>query len=219
MEDGISKEARAEFLKNQREQRKANRKKGQTSWASRAGPSQPSGGVCVGVSTLRTSAPTEMPSTTRDAPCGLAARLTPPPLESTGMMPPVGELDEDAVGHPPAHQGNSTQAGDVSAAHATAVMPRPPPPPIMFNPTAVPPPIAPRHAAGVEGSRPQAPMHPSIAFNVNETVERALTEARRDAGVAERRATFWKCRFRDLALWAASFVVLSYASDHSFEDG
>jgi len=52
---------------------------------------------------------------------------------------------------------------------------------------------------------------------VNETVERALTEARREAGVAERSAAFWKCRFRDLAVWSASFVVLTYASDHSFE--
>lgn len=57
-----------------------------------------------------------------------------------------------------------------------------------------------------------------MAFNVNETVEKALTEARRDAGVAKRKAAFWRCRFRDLAVWAASFVVLAYASDHGFDD-
>lgn len=57
-----------------------------------------------------------------------------------------------------------------------------------------------------------------MAFNVNETVERALAEARRDVGVAERITMFCKCRFRDLAVWAASFVILTYASDHGFED-
>lgn len=244
MEDGISKKDRAEFLKKQREERKANRKKGMQRPASRPRPTEPSGGV--GIRNRRTSAPAMMPSTV-DVPSGFAAHLTPatPPREVQGTseadlaqappMPTVednaaakgrrtpppmasaglsltGEHGGEAVVSPPA-QPDSIRAGEVLAAPAAAVRA---PPPRMFNPTSVPPPVAPPSSAA--SSHAQPPRHPSIAFNVNETVERALTEARRDAGVAERRATFWKCRFRDLTVWAASFVVLSYASDHSFED-
>lgn len=91
------------------------------------------------------------------------------------------------------------------------------PPPCMFNPTAIPPPTAALSTSAVS-AQSQPPRHPSIAFSVNETVERALKIAEGEKHVAERRAAFWKYRFRDLAVWAASFAILSYASDHGFED-
>lgn len=244
VEDGVSKKDRAEFLRKQREERKANRKKEMKRSAARPRPTEPSAGV--GIRNRRTSAPAMIPSTgdlqsglaaplsprtyAREAPCTSKAdvaktppmctgedetvakgRRTPPPMASIGL-PSTGEHDGGAEVSPPA-LADSTPAGEVLAAPVTAVRTSPP---LMFNPTAVPPPVAPVSAAS--SSHAQPPRHPSIAFNVNETVERALTEARRDAGVAERRAAFWKCRFRDLAMWAASFVLLSYASDHSFED-
>lgn len=243
MEDGISKKDRAEFLRKQREERKANRKKEMQRSASRPRPTEASGDA--GIRNRRTSAPAIMPSTgdvrsgfavplspatsTRESPgtsetnstqnptlsigednVVVKSRRTPPPMSSTGIS--TREHDGGAVVSPPS-QADSTPAGEVLAAPATAVRA---PPPLMFNPTAVPPPVAPPSAAA--SSHAQPPRHPSIAFNVNETVERALTEARRDAGMAEKRAAFWKYRFRDLAVWAVSFVVVAYASDHSFED-
>lgn len=233
VENGISKKDRAEILRKRREERKANRKKEMQRSASRPGSTESSG--VVGIRNRRTSAPAMM-SSTGSVRSGLAAPLSPTPRETVGTsesdvaQTPAMSVGEDSspamvstglstgehVGGPavsPPAQADSTQAGEVLAAPATATRA---PPPLMFNPTAVPPPVAPPSSA--TRSHAQPPRHPSIAFNVNETVERALTEARRDAGVAERRATFWKHRCRDLAVWAASFVVLSYASDHSFED-
>lgn len=223
VEDGISKKDRQEYLKKQREERKANRKN------SRPRSVEPSGSVSI--RNRRTSAPAMMPATV-NGPSGFTAPGTPatPPRDAPGtsMGDPVqepprptvednGEAESSATGEqgvgaavpPPALADSSGEGLTAPAAEV-----RPPPP--FFNPTAVPPPIAPPSTAA--SSHAQPPRHPSIAFNVNETVEKALTEARRDAGVAERRAAFWKCRFRDLAVWSASFVVLAYASDHGFED-
>lgn len=218
VEDNVSKEDRREYLKKQREERKANRKN------TRPRSVEPSV-----IRNRRTSAPAIMPS----AVIGRSAFATPgtpatPPREApvtskaeSVQEPPKPTMDgtggadspateEQAAG--PAVPPPSASSDEVSAPPAAPV--RPPPP--FFNPTAVPPPVAPPSTTA--SSHAQPPRHPSMAFNVNETVERALTEARRDAGVAERRAAFWKCRFRDLALWSASFVVLAYASDHGFED-
>lgn len=220
MEDGISKKDRQEYLKKQREERKANRKN------SRPRSVEPSV-----IRNRRTSAPAMMPSTA-SGPSGFAAPAAPatPPREASSTAnadsvqeppkpnvegngeaasTPTGEQGVGAAVPPPAMADSS---GEGVAAQAAP--PRPPPP--FFNPTVVPPPVAPPSATA--SSHAQPPRHPSMAFNVNETVEKALTKARRDAGVAERTAAFWKCRFRDLAVWSASFVVLAYASDHGFED-
>lgn len=120
-------------------------------------------------------------------------RGTPPPAAMAADAPPENEI--------------------VVAAPAVRA---PAPPPRMFNPTSVPPPTAPPTLNSSAQALPA--QHPSIAFSVDASVERALTQARREAGLAERRAAFWKCRFRDVAVWAASFALLSYASDHGFED-
>lgn len=187
----------------------------------------------------RTSAPATMTTAAVDAPAG--PRTPPnlhgeadfcqaspkPAIEDKGAsgskrIPPpcmaltVGVSPKDAAPTGEGQQGGGPSPRSGSTPTGEAVPPRRAPPPRMFNPTAVPPPIAPPSATTSSHATP--PMHPSMAFNVNETVERALTEARRDAGLAKRNATFWKCRFRDLAVWAASFVVLTYASDHGFED-
>lgn len=216
MENGVSKKDRAEFLKKQREERKANRKKG----------------ASTGIRTRRASTPTMMPSTVDVIPGPIATSVpaTPPseaqrpsvaepvqvppmPTESNKQAPtgilPKGEHGEVAT-DPPLAQTDSTS--EAIAPPAAPVRP----PPTFFNPTNVPPPpVGPPSTAA--SARAQPPRHPSMAFNVDETVERALKEARQEAGVAERRAAFWKCRFRDLAVWSASFVVLAYASDHSFD--
>lgn len=217
MEDRISKKDRQEYLKQQREARKANRKN------LRPRSVEPSV-----IRNRRTSAPAVMPSTL-SGPSGFAAPATPPRAapgtnEPDSVQEPPkptvedsGEAESSATGEqgvgaavPPLPLADSS--GEGFAAPAAAVRP----PPTFFNPTALPPPVAPPSTTA--SSHAQPPRHPSMAFNVNETVEKALTEARRDAGVAERRAAFWKCRFRDLAVWSASFVVLAYASDHGFED-
>eukprot|EP00752_Nemacystus_decipiens_P009406 g8409.t1 len=220
VEDGISKKDRQEYLKKQREERKANRKN------SRARSTEPSV-----IRNRRTSAPAAMASTVNGPSVSAAPgdAATPPreaPVTNKAdsvQEPPkltvegYGEAEspassEQGAGPTVRPRVLADSNGDVSVAPAAPV--RPPPP--FFNPTAVPPPVAP--PSTTSSSHAQPPRHPSMAFNVNETVEKALTEARRDAGVAERRAAFWKCRFRELALWSASFVVLAYASDHGFED-
>ncbi|CAM9563646.1 unnamed protein product [Ectocarpus fasciculatus] len=237
VEDGVSKEDRAELLKKQREERKANRKKGMQASTSRTRSAEPPGGAAF--RNRRTSAPAMMPAAAVNAPAAPRAptilhgeadlvqasskpaiedreasgskRMPPPPMGLTAGVSPTGAapVGEDQHDGGPSPGSDSTPTGD-------AVAPLRAPPPRMFNPTAVPPPIAPPSATTSSHAPP--PMHPSMAFNVNESVERALKEARRDAGQAERNAMFWKCRFRDLAVWAASFAVLTYASDHGFED-
>ncbi|CBJ32574.1 conserved unknown protein [Ectocarpus siliculosus] len=227
VEDGVSKKERAEFLKRQREERKLNRKKGM----------QASSGS-AGFRNRRTSAPATMTPAAVDAPPG---PRTPPTLHreanfcqatpktaiedkgssgSKRIPPPcmaftAGVSPKDAAPTGEGQQGGGPSSRSDSTPTGEAVPPFRASPPRMFNPMAVPPPIAPPSATTSSHAPP--PMHPSMAFNVNETVERALTEARRDAGLAERNATFWKCRLRDLAVWAASFVILTYASDHGFE--
>ncbi|CAM9169030.1 unnamed protein product [Ectocarpus sp. 4 AP-2014] len=228
VEDGVSKKERAEFLKRQREERKLNRKKGM----------QASSGS-AGFRNRRTSAPVTMTPAAVDAPAGPRTPPTlqgeadfyqasaKPAIEDKGAsgrkrIPPqcmaltAGVSPKDAAPTGEGQQGGGPSPRSDSTSTSEAVLTLWVPPPRMFNPTAVPPPIAPLSA--ITSSHAPPPMHPSMAFTVNETVERALTEARRDAGLAERNATFWKCRFRDLAVWAASFVILTYASDHGFED-
>ncbi|CAM9609020.1 unnamed protein product [Ectocarpus sp. 4 AP-2014] len=236
VENGVSKKDRAEYLKKQREERKANRKKGMQASTSRTRSAEPPGSAAF--RNRRTSAPAMMRTAAVNAP---AAPRTPPTLpggadlfqaspkpaiedtetsESKRMLPPpmgltagvsstgAAPVREDQQGGGPSPRSDSTLTDE-------AVAPLRAPPPRMFNPTAVPPPIAPPSATTSSHAPP--PMHPTMAFNVNESVERALKEARRDAGQAERNAMFWKCRFRDMAVWAASFAVLTYASDHGFE--
>ncbi|CAM9837260.1 unnamed protein product [Ectocarpus sp. 13 AM-2016] len=228
VEDGVSKKERAEFLKRQREERKLNRKKGM----------QASSGS-AGFRNRRTSALATMTSAVVDAP---ADPRTPPTLHGeadfcqafpkpaiedkgasgTKRIPPpymaltAGVSSKDVAPTGEGQQGGGPPLRSDSTPTGEAVPPFRAPPPRMFNPAAVPPPIAPPSATTSSYTPPS--MHPSMAFNVNETVERALTEARRDAGFAERNAKFWKCRCRDLAVWAVSFVVFTYASDHGFED-
>ncbi|CAM9986890.1 unnamed protein product [Scytosiphon promiscuus] len=244
VENGISKKERVDFLRRQREERKANRKRGMQAAASRAKPVESSGNL--GVRNRRTSAPAIMPSTTTPStttdvsPGFIAPRAPATPSRKTHTSSESGSaqnstiaVEDDGAGKSglstaglltttdqehnglsrgiPAHAG-SPPAGDAVALSAASRAP----PPRMFNPTAVPPPVAPPSLA--PSSHAQQSRHPSMAFNVNETVERALTEARRDAGVAQRKAAFWRCRFRDLAVWATSFVLLAYASDHGFDD-
>ncbi|CAM9090622.1 unnamed protein product, partial [Ectocarpus sp. 6 AP-2014] len=227
VEDGVSKKERAEFLKRQREERKLSRKKGM----------QASSGS-AGFRNRRTSAPATMTPAAVDAPPG---PRTPPTLHreanfcqatpktaiedkgssgSKRIPPPcmaftAGVSPKDAAPTGEGQQGGGPSSRSDSTPSGETVPPSRASPPRMFNPMAVPPPIAPPSATTSSHAPP--PMHPSMAFNVNETVERALTEARRDAGLAERNATFWKCPFRDFAVWAASFVILTYASDHGFE--
>lgn len=219
VEDGMSKKDRQEYLKKQREERKANRKN------SRPRSVEPSA-----IRNRRTSAPAMMPSAV-SGPSGFTApgTLASPPCEAPGtnkldsvQEPPKPIIEGNGIAESPGtgEQGVGTavpldqpdSSGEGIVAPPAAV--RPPPP--FFNPTVVPPPVAPPSTTA--SSHAQPPRHPSMAFNVNETVEKALTEARRDACVAERSAAFWKCRFRDLVVWSASFVVLAYASDHGFED-
>lgn len=237
VEHDVSKKDRAEILKKQREERKANRKKRMQASTSRTRSAEPPGGAVFG--NRRTSAPAMMPTAAvnalaaprtpptlhgeadlsqespkpaiEDRKASGSKRMPPPPIGLTAGVPPTGAapVGEDQQGGGPSPRSDSTPTGE-------AVAPLGAPPPRMFNPTAVPPPIAPPSAT--TSSRSPPPMHPSMAFNVNESVERALKDARRDAGQAERNAVFWKCRFRDLAVWAASFAVLTYASDHGFED-
>ncbi|CAM9835096.1 unnamed protein product [Ectocarpus sp. 12 AP-2014] len=228
VEDGVSKKERAEFLKRQREERKLNRKKGM----------QASSGS-AGFRNRRTSAPATMTPAVVDAAAGprtpptlhgeadfyqaspkpaiedkgasRSKRIPPPCMASTAGVSP-----KDAAPTGGGQQGGGPSPRSDLTPTGEAVPPLRVPPPRMFHPMAVPPPIAPPSATPSSHAPPS--MHPSMAFNVNETVERALTEARRDAGFAERNAKFWRCRFRDLAVWAASFVILTYASDHGFED-
>ncbi|CAM9849575.1 unnamed protein product [Ectocarpus sp. 13 AM-2016] len=237
VEDGVSKKARAEYLKKQREERKANRKKGMQAPTSRTRSAEPPGSAAF--RNRRTSAPAMMPTAAVNAPVAPrtpstlhgeadlfqaspkpaiedrealeSKRMPPLPIGLTAGVPPTGAapVREDQQGGGPSPRSDSTLAGE-------AVAPLRAPPPRMFNPTTVPPPVAPPSATTSSHAPP--PMHPTMAFNVNESVERALKEARRDAGQAERNAMFWKCRFRDMAVWAASFAVLTYASDHGFED-
>lgn len=124
--------------------------------------------------------------------------------------------DEHGRGTPPPPLMAPDASPENELVVAAPAVRAPAPPPRMFNPTSVPPPTAPPTVTS--GAQALTAQHPSIAFSVDASVERALTQARREAGVAERRAAFWKCRFRDVAVWAASFAVLSYASDHGFED-
>lgn len=134
-------------------------------------------------------------------------RTPPPAPSSTG-----GQQDDASVAgvSPPAHADAPPSVELVPALTARA------PPPRMFNPTAVPPLTAPPTAAA--GAQALVPRHPSVAFSVDATVERALNQARQDASLAERRATFWKSRFREVIVWTASFAVMAYASDRGFED-
>lgn len=146
-------------------------------------------------------------------------------VPSPPRPPLAAPTEETSNGSPPVtlSQPDSTDANSVR--DAAVVQPQPPspkpamvgPPPKMFNPAIMPPPTAAPPSA-VSGAQSQAPRHPSIAFSVNDTVEKALKIAEGEKRVAERRAMFWKCRFRDLAVWATSFVVLSYASDHALAD-
>ncbi|CAM9141858.1 unnamed protein product [Ectocarpus sp. 6 AP-2014] len=237
VEDGVSKKDRAEYLKKQREERKANRKKGMQASTSRTRSADPPGSAAF--RNRRTSAPAMMPTAAVNAPAAPrtpptlhgetdlfqaspkpaiedregseSKRMPPPPMGLTAGVSPTGAapVGEDQQGGGPSPRSDSTLTGETMA-------PVRAPPPRMFNPTAVPPPIAPSSATTSSHAPP--PMHPTMAFNVNESVERALKEARGDAGRAERNAMFWKYRFRDLAVWAASFAVLTYASDHGFED-
>lgn len=255
VEDGISKAERAEFLRKQREERKANRKKGMQAARSAEPLSN------AGLRNRRTSAPGMMtgafsaqamgrpaaatpPAPVRksnelDSPAPDSARVSPvPAVGDNGAngngtaagreTPPQGpsaveEHKERETEHehgrgttpPPPGMADANPENEIFAAAAPAVR-APAPPPRMFNPTSVPPPTAPPTATSGASALPA--QHPSIAFSVDASVERALTQAKREAGVAQRRAAFWKCRFRDVALWAASFAVLSYASDHGFED-
>lgn len=236
VEDGISKAERTEFLRKQREERKANRKKGMHVSAARGSSIEPA--VNAGLRNRRTSAPAMMSSAGGTPPRNAAVRTpSTPPLSTTGGLhsaqghstPPVedngttetnptpppgpsaGEQDDEGAPASSPAQADAPPITDLAAAPTVRA-----PPPRMFNPTAVPPPVAPPSvAASTQG---QAPRHPSIAFSVNETVERALAQAKRETSLAERRATFWKCRFREVAVWAATFAVLSFASDHGFED-
>lgn len=87
------------------------------------------------------------------------------------------------------------------------------PPPRMFNPTLVPPPVI-RPAGPAPGALPLAPRHAPVAFNVSDTLEKALQKAQRDLQRAEWRASFWRCRCRDVSVWAASFAIMSFATEH-----
>lgn len=153
---------------------------------------------------------------------GTAAGRETPPQVPPSAVEEHQEQKEHEIGNehsrgtpPPAAMASDTPPENEIVLAAPAVR-TPAPPPRMFNPTSVPPPTAPPTLSS--GAQALPAQHPSIAFSVDASVERALTEARREAGLAERRAAFWKCRFRDVAVWAASFAVLSYASDHGFED-
>lgn len=237
VEDGISKKDRAEHLKKKREERKAKRKQ--------QGMQRPAAASTASIRNRRISAPAIiMPSTVEVPSEATAPRIpaTPPrtafeaqrpgegdPVQAPSMPSQDNEEAENTRATPIASTSSLSagEHGEVAAVPPSsqpestgeAVAVPPPairPPPTFFDPTNVPPPpVGPPSAAA--SSRAPPSRHPSIAFNVNETVEKALTEARREACVAERRAAFWKCRFRDLAVWSASFVVLAYASDHSFE--
>ena len=250
VEDGISKAERAEFLRKQREERKANRRKGMQA----ARSAEPS--VNSGLRNRRTSAPGMMTGAfsaqAMARPAALPAVATPPATGSLSNGP--DSPDSARISPVPAVDDNGTAAGRETPLQVPSAVeereehekehkhgqgtPPPPatadafpeneivvaapavrapaPPPRMFNPTSVPPPTAPPTATS--GAQALPAQHPSIAFSIDASVERALTQARREAGLAERRATFWKCRFRDVAVWAASFAVLSYASDHGFKD-
>lgn len=272
VEDGISKAERAEFLRKQREERKANRRKGMKGMqAARSNESLAN----AGLRNRRTSAPGMMTGTfsAQSRPAALPAVANPPAPGSNSNMDSNNSSNSNELDSPgscgvqpimPAADGNGTAAdretppqvpsavpehenekeeekkehehehgrgtpppplppvasaspgSDVVVAAPTPAVRALAPPPRMFNPTSVPPPTAPPSATG--GAQALPAQHPSIAFSVDASVERALTQARREKGVAERRAAFWKCRFRDVAVWAASFAVLSFASDHGFED-
>lgn len=265
VEDGISKAERSEILRKQKEERKANRKKGMHASAARG--SSGASAANAGLRNRRTSAPAMMPAPSRFTPPSaaeipplpptneqsLAQGAQPPRSEDNGPgdlkphdsmqhgnmpddnMPDDNKPGESRLGDngpisppsPPADEGHGeaplasppAQVAQVDAPPANEVVPAPPavraPPPLMFNPTAVPPPTAPPTAGSGQS---QPPRHPSVVFSVNETVEKALAQAKEDATLAGRSAAFWKHRCRDVVVWAASFVLLSYASDHGFED-
>lgn len=229
VEDGISKEERVAYLRRQREARKANRKRGgpstlrlkaepitEVGFPSRRTPSP--------VGQLETSAfatvPSPQPSNalhTISAPDGAETVLAAVPGNDDGA-PESRQTPTPPVPENEAGTAVSTRAGIESTPNIEVI---PPPvavaPPRMFNPTAIPPPTV--SALGTAtNTQCQPSIHPSIAFSVNETIEKALKLAECEAEVAQRRALFWRCRCRDVVVWAASFAVLSFASDRSFTD-
>ncbi|CAB1101454.1 unnamed protein product [Ectocarpus sp. CCAP 1310/34] len=191
VEDGVSKKDRAEYLKKQREQRKANRKKGMQASTSRTRSVESPGSAVF--RSRRTSAPAMMHCRQRASSSAYptnspresseSKRMPPPPMGLTAGVSPTGAapVREEQQGEGPSPRSDSTLTGE-------AVAPLRAPSPRMFNPTAVPPPIAPPSATTSLHAPP--PMHPTMAFNVNESVERALKEVKRDAGQAERNAMF-----------------------------
>lgn len=221
VEDGISKEERARFLREQREQRKANRKKMNKN-TNRSNQ------------TMTESEKTD-PTDTRDA------ILLPPSAPTVTKQEKATSEEHDTIGASssdeltqtvekeptPSENRQGTSVEESSSmvkidppSSSTDIITRPvvtAPPPRMFNPTnAAPPTGIPPRASITTVSQTQR--HPTMAFSVNETVERALKEAKREASIADRRAMFWLRRFRDLAVLAASFTILSFSSDRSFDD-
>lgn len=226
VEDGISKEERARFLREQREQRKANRKKGR--------PDMQKANRNKNINRPVTDG--DVPAVPRDAillpptaPTGTKQEKatehdtippeTSPSEELTQTVDKEPTPSENGQGRPPEESSSSTVKIDAPSS-GNDVITRPAvaaPPPRMFNPTTAAPPTGvppPRAVTTVS----QTQRHPTMAFSVNETVERALKEAKRDASLADRRAMFWLRRFRDLAVLAVSFAILSFSSDRSFND-
>lgn len=219
VEDGISKEERARFLREQREQRKANRKKGRPDMKNKskntdAGPNAPGpdGGENPVPATPRN---TIIPQPTAPTVTKREEVREDRTIPAEAAVAPVSEEQKqrripskNGPGSPPEESSSGT---DITTRPTVTA-----PPPRMFNPTTVAPPTAvpPRAVTTVS----QAQRHPTMAFSVNETVERALKEAKREASLADRKAMFWLQRFIDLAVLAASFMILSFSSDRSFDD-
>lgn len=231
VEDGISKAERTEFLRMQREERNANRKKGLRFATARTTSSI---GSCAsnGLKNTKTSAPAVVPFTGMGGGVQAAslAPVTPPFPAMNGGVPAQVAPTMAAIGQqgiaggtrtppPPPSSTGEQQSGasgrgvsSPSVNLAPAVTARVPPP-RMFNPAAVPPPTAPPTAA--TRAQTLVPRHPSMSFSVDATVERAMKQATQDASLAERRATLWKSRFREVIVWTASFVVMAFASDRN----